>query len=89
MKEKIRPALGYAFTIKELFWNFPISKLESRRIDLNAYVKDRHKRAVAVKIFQRCIEVIIQDVAVNNVQFNLPPVYGTHSYIYLKRVSGE
>lgn len=86
---KYKLALGHTFTAKELFQNFPLSKLKmSKDICVKNY-PDGNKRDFAASIFMRSVELVVDDIIENNIQFKLPGIGTTQSYIQMKRTEGD
>lgn len=86
---KYKLALGHAFSAKELFQNFPISKLKMNKEQCLKEYPDGNKRDLASSIFVRSVEMVIDDIIENNIQFKLPGLGQTQSYLQMKRTEGS
>lgn len=86
---KKKYALGYAFTSHDLFMNFPVDKLKMTVEQCKQIYSDGNKRDLAASIFIDSVKIIIDDIIENNVQFKLPVLGTTQSYINVKRTFGE
>lgn len=81
-------ALGHAFRAKELFQNLPISKLKMSKEECLKEYSDGNKRDLAASIFVRSVELVVDDIIENNIQFKLPGIGTTQSYLQMKRTEG-
>ena len=50
---------------------------------------DGNKRDLASSIFVRSVEMVVDDIIENNVQFKLPGLGQTQSYLQMKRTEGD
>ena len=82
-------AMGHAFSLKDLFMNFPIHKLKMTKQQCTDIYSDGNKRDLAAQIFARSMEMIIDDIIDNNVHFQLPGRPNCQSYIYMKRTTDK
>lgn len=82
-------ALGHAFNSKDLFQNFPISKLKLSKKDCIRLYPDGNKRDFAASIFMRSVEIVVDDIIENNIQFKFPGLGRTQAYMQMLRVSGD
>lgn len=82
-------ALGHAFTLHDLFMNFPVRKLKMTPEQCKEIYSDGSKRDLAASIFAKCLEKVVDDIIENNVHFKLPSMGGTQSYIYVNRTYGD
>ncbi len=81
-------ALGHAFTAKDLFQNFPLSKLKLSKQECIKIYPDGNKRDLAASIFVRSLEMVVDDIIENNVQFKFPGIGRTQAYLQMKRTTG-
>ena len=65
-------ALGYAWTVDELFMNFKSPNLKIDCISLQRLYGDNHKKQLCYKVFRECCKIIINDIIENDVEFQLP-----------------
>lgn len=82
-------ALGHAFRAKELFQNFPLSKMKLTKENCLKEYSDGNKRDLAASIFVRSIEMITDDIIENNIQFKFPGLGTTQAYLQMKRTEGS
>ena len=82
-------ALGHAFRAKELFQNFPLSKMKLTKEDCLKEYSDGNKRDLAASIFVRSVEIVTDDIIENNVQFKFPGLGTTQEYLQMKRTEGS
>ncbi len=82
-------ALGHAFTLHDLFMNFPVKKLKMTPEQCKEVYSDGSKRDLAASIFARSLEIVANDIVDNNTHFKLPSLGKYSSYIYMKRTEGE
>lgn len=82
-------ALGHAFRAKELFQNFPLSKLKLTKENCLKEYSDGNKRDLAASIFVRSMEMITDDIIENNIQFKFPGLGTTQAYLQMKRTEGS
>ncbi len=80
---------GYCFGNEEIFLKFSKDKTKLTCKLAEKYTGDRHIKCLLYKVFNRCIELVLEDIVYNNVTFILP-VYGvTSSKIKMAKVTGE
>lgn len=82
-------SLGHAFSSKELFQNFPISKLKLTKQECIKLYPDGNKRDFAASIFARSLELVVDDIIENNTQFKFPGLGRTQAYLQMNRVQGD
>lgn len=82
-------ALGHAFNSADLFQNFPLSKLKMTCEQCTKTYSDHNKRDLAASIFKRSLELVVDDIIENNIQFKFPPVGTSQAYLQMKRTQGE
>ncbi len=82
-------ALGHAFNSRELFQNFPLGKLKLTKQQCLDIYPDGNKRDLAASIFVRSLELVVDDIIENNVQFKFPGLGSTQAYLQMKRTSGD
>lgn len=79
-------ALGYCFSLKELFHNFNIKRLKIKTKDSQKIAGDR--RSLAKRIFSESVRLVMNDVIDNNITFELP-VGSKKAEIHMKRYTGD
>ena len=62
-------AMGHCFTGKDLFNNFPLNKLKMSKEQCVATYPDGSKRDLAASIFTRSVQIVVDDIINNNVDF--------------------
>lgn len=82
-------ALGHAFNSKELFQNFPLGKLKMTQEQCNKTFPDGNKRDLCASIFVRSLELVVDDIIENNVQFKFPGLGVTQAFLQMCRTTGE
>lgn len=82
-------ALGHVMSGKDLFINFPVHKLKMTKDKCKEVYSDGNKRDLAESIFARSVEMVIDDIIENNIQFKLPTIGRTQGYIQMNRTQGE
>ena len=87
MKQQL--ALGHAFNTQDLFHNFPINKLKIDYDTVKKIYPDGDKRSLSASIFNRGMQLIIEDIIENNVHFLLPNLGTKESYLYMDKTQGE
>lgn len=65
-------ALGYAWKLDELFMNFNSQKLKIDGVSLQRLYGDNHKKQLCYKVFRKCVQLIVNDIIENDVEFQLP-----------------
>ena len=82
-------AMGHCFTGKDLFNNFPVNKLKmSKELCIVSY-PDGSKRDLAASIFTRSVQMVVDDIINNNVDFKFPTLGQTQAYLRMKRTTGQ
>ena len=81
--------MGHCFTGKDLFDNFPVNKLKMPKEQCIATYPDGNKRDLAASIFTRSVQMVIDDIIDNNVDFKFPTIGRTQAYLRMKRTNGK
>ena len=84
-----RYALGCAFSMDNLFDNFPYKKLTITCKQCKAITGDNHRDILVKRIFRESVKLVINDVVNNNVTFWLPLTGGKRCNIHMRRVQGD
>ena len=82
-------AMGHCFTGKDLFNNFPVNKLKMSKEQCIATYPDGSKRYLAASIFTRSVQMVVDDIINNNVDFKFPTLGQTQAYLRMKRTTGQ
>lgn len=82
-------AMGHAFSSQELFYNFPIKKLKMNYDIVKKIYSDGDKRSLSASIFNKGMQLIIEDIIENNIYFLLPTLGTNESYLYMDKTSGN
>lgn len=82
-------ALGCAFTVNDLFYNFPYKKLKFNCQDCFNIIGNNHRDILVKKIFRESVKIIIQDIVERNVTFWLPLTSNKKCNMHMKRVTGK
>lgn len=86
---KFKLALGHAFHSKDLFQKFPVQKLKMTKEQCLKEYPDGNKKDLASSIFIRSVEMVIDDIIDNNVQFKFPGLGTSQAYLQMKRTTGQ
>ena len=89
MKSEQKFAMGHTFSSREIFYNFPIDKLKIDYDTVRKIYPDGDKRALSASIFNKGMQLIVEDIIENNVHFLLPTLGNNESYLYMKKTSGQ
>lgn len=81
--------MGHAFSAQDLFHNFPIKKLKMDYDTVKKIYSDGDKRSLSASIFNKGMQLIIEDIIENNVHFLLPTLGSTEAYLHMDKTSGE
>lgn len=84
-----RYALGCAFSIDNLFDNFPYKKLTITCKQCKAITGDNHRDILVKRIFRESVKLVINDIVSNNVTFWLPLTGSKKCNIHMRRVQGK
>lgn len=82
-------AMGHTFSSQEIFYNFPIKTLKMDYDTVKKIYSDGDKRSLSASIFNKGMQLIIEDIINNNVYFLLPILGTSESYLYMDKVTGE
>ena len=82
-------AMGHCFTGKDIFNNFPVNKLKMSKEQCIATYSDGSKRDLAASIFTRSVQIVVDDIINNNVDFKFPTLGQTQAYLRMKRTTGQ
>lgn len=77
---------GYCFTAIELFENFNLSKIKTKRKFWEGECHSNTKSELAGKILVYCFYLIVLDIIENNITFVLP-TFNKDCFIYVKQFS--
>ena len=89
MKNGHNFAMGHTFSSQELFYNFPIKKLKMDYDIVKNNYPDGDKRSFSASIFNKGIQLIIEDIIENNTHFLLPNTGKNECYLYMNKVQGN
>lgn len=81
--------MGHTFSAQDLFHNFPIKKLKMDYDTVKKIYSDGDKRSLSASIFNKGMQLIIEDIIENNVHFLLPTLGSTEAYLHMDKTSGE
>lgn len=81
--------MGHCFTGKDLFDNFPVNKLKMSKKQCIATYPDGNKRDLAASIFTRSVQMVVDDIIDNNIDFKFPTLGKTQAYLRMKRTNGK
>ena len=81
--------MGHCFTGKDLFDNFPVEKLKMTKEQCVSTYSDGNKRDLAASIFTRSVQMVVDDIIDNNVDFKFPGIGRTQAYMRMKRTEGN
>ena len=81
--------MGHCFTGKDLFDNFPVNKLKMSKEQCIATYPDGNKRDLAASIFTRSVQMVVDDIIDNNIDFKFPTLGRTQAYLRMKRTDGK
>lgn len=84
----MRYALGYAFTLKDLYTKFPFQKLKFNGCSFEHIFKTADLAIICSRIMYYCVKLVITDIIRNNVTFILP-TGKRYAEIYVRRTSKE
>lgn len=84
-----RYSLGCAFSLDDLFDNFPYKKLDITCKECKIITGDNHRDTIVKRIFMESVRLVINDIIDNNVTFWLPLTGGKKCNIHIRRVQGE
>lgn len=82
-------ALGCAFNIHDLFYNFPYKKLKLSCKDCINIIGDPHRDLLVKRVFRESLKLVIQDIVTRNVTFWLPLTGTKKCNMHMKRVMGK
>lgn len=82
-------AIGHAFSLRNIFMNFPVEKLKMTVKQCKDIFSDGNKRDLAAAIFARSVEIIVNDIIENNNYFKLPTQGKSQAYLGMRRTTGE
>lgn len=85
----MRYALGCAFNLTDIFYNFPYKKLKTNCEKCYKVIGDNHRHLLVKRIFRESVKLIIQDIVERNVTFWLPLTGNRQCNMHMKRVRGE
>lgn len=81
--------MGHSFTCHDIFMNLPVEKLKMTPAQCKKYYSDGSKRDFAASIWMESAKLVVDDIIENNIQFKLPGMGRTQSYIQMQRVQGD
>lgn len=81
-------ALGYAFTLRDLYTKFPFQKLKFNGCSFENIFKTADMCIICSRILCYCVQLVITDIIRNNTTFVLP-TGKKYAEIYVRRTSQE
>lgn len=81
--------MGHAFSLHDLFMDFPVEKLKMTTEQCRNTYSDGSKRDLAASIFARSVQMVVDDIIDNNTHFKFPGVGSSQAYMYMKRTTGK
>lgn len=82
-------SLGCAFSVKDLFMNFPYKRLQINCEQCKAITGDNHRDILVKRIFKESLKLIINDIIENNITFWLPLIGNRKCNIHMRRIQGN
>lgn len=82
-------AVGCAFSMDNLFENFPYKKLDLTCKKVSTIIKENHRDLLVKKIFRDFLKILFLDIVENNITFWLPLSGKVKSNIHMRRVEGK
>lgn len=82
-------ALGCAFSMDNLFDNFPYKKLHITCEQCKSITGDNHRDILVKRVFRESVKLVINDIINNNVTFWLPLTGNKKCNIHMRRVQGD
>lgn len=82
-------SLGCAFSVKDLFMNFPYKRLQINCKQCKAITGDNHRDILVKRIFKESLKLIINDIIENNITFWLPLTGNRRCNIHMRRIQGN
>lgn len=81
-------ALGYAFSMNQMFMNFPFGKLKTHWTEIKRLFGECGKMTLVIRVFIASIQIILKDIIENNVIFELP-TGAKKADIRVSRITGD
>lgn len=82
-------SVGCAFSLDELFENFPYKKLKITCNKCEEITNNRHRQPLVKQIFRECVKEVLNDVIDNNTTFILPLNGKVKCDIHMQKLQGE
>lgn len=82
-------SLGCAFSVKDLFMNFPYKRLQINCKQCKAITGDNHRDILVKRVFKESLKLIINDIIENNITFWLPLTGSRKCNIHMRRIQGN
>lgn len=82
-------ATGCAFSLDEMFENFPYKKLKTNCKKCEEIIGDPHRDKLVKKIFREAVKLVLNDIVDNNATFELPLKGNKKCDIHMQRVRGD
>lgn len=82
-------ALGHAFTLDDVFLNFPYDKMKFNYKQAQKYANHNSKKILVKRIFQENVKMIIEDIIENNATFYLPVTGKVKANMHVKAFKDE
>ena len=77
----------HTFKLRELFITFDTKALKVKKKELFPIFKDGDKRTFATIVFRDSLEMVIDDIIENGIQFQFPNSYKRKSWFCMQRIS--
>lgn len=82
-------ALGCAFTILDILYNFPYKKLKLTCEQCKKQSGDNHKQRLVRKIFRYALNLVLDDIIERNITFWLPLAGAVKCNLHMHRFTGK
>lgn len=82
-------ATGHAFSLRDIFINFPTEKLDMTTEQCKKVYSDGGKKDFAASIFAKSVQMVVNDIIDNNTYFKFPTLGRTQAYLGMKRTEGN
>ena len=82
-------SLGCAFTVSNMFDNFPYSELKINCKQCKEAIGDNHKQVLVQHVFKACFTLVVEDIIERNVTFWFPMSGIRACNMHMKRVMGK
>lgn len=85
----VKYATGCAFSLDDMFMNFPYKKLKTDCALCKKVINNNHRQILVKRVFSKSLELVLEDIVNDNITFWFPLTGVKKCNMHMKRVRGK